>query len=146
MRAAMRDLVAPAPKLRVEIVDVREGTRGKEGVPQILNLPLDLPFLVRAAGRTRAGSEVIVPGQLQQPRMKPNCGARPLEDRAAQIVVNQGPRDARPGFEGVDMPAEKTLECLVDREKRKDGARVRQHHHEAGEGTYAAADPNRAET
>ena len=36
MRALMRDLVAPAPKLRVQIVDVDKRARGKEGVAEVV--------------------------------------------------------------------------------------------------------------
>jgi hypothetical protein len=43
------------------------------------------------------------------------------------------------------MAAKKTLERLIDREERKDGARVREHHHEARQRTHAPADPDRAE-
>ena len=43
------------------------------------------------------------------------------------------------------MPAQKTLERLVEREERKQRARVRQHHHKAGERPHAVADPDRAE-
>ena len=35
MRTLMRDLVAPAPKLGVQIVDVGKGPRGKEGVAEV---------------------------------------------------------------------------------------------------------------
>ena len=46
MRALMRDLVAPAPKLRVQIVDIGEGPRRKEGVAEVVNLALDLALLI----------------------------------------------------------------------------------------------------
>ena len=39
------DVVPPALELGVEIVEVAEGSGGEEGVPQILDLPFDLPFL-----------------------------------------------------------------------------------------------------
>ena len=44
MGPLVRDLVAPPPKLRIEVVDVAKGPRGEEGVPQILNLALDFAF------------------------------------------------------------------------------------------------------
>ncbi len=40
MAALMRDLVAPAPKLRVQIVDIAKRPRGKERVPEF---PFSLP-------------------------------------------------------------------------------------------------------
>ena len=44
MRTAMRDVVAPPPKLRVQIRDIDKRARGKEGVAQVLDLALDFPF------------------------------------------------------------------------------------------------------
>ena len=144
MGTLMRDLVAPAPKLRVQIVDIDKRARRKEGVAQVLDLALDLPLLIGAARRARPRRKVIVPGELEQPRVKPNRGAGALEDGTAQVVVDQGPRDARPRLEGLDMAAQKTLERLIDREEREDGARVREHHHKAGQRPHAAADADRA--
>ena len=55
MRALMRDVVAPAPKLRVQIVDIDKRARRKEGVAQVLNLALDFPLLIgRAPAYTAA--------------------------------------------------------------------------------------------
>ena len=42
------------------------------------------------------------------------------------------------------MAAQKTLERLIDGEERKDGARVREHHHKPGERAHAAANPDGA--
>jgi hypothetical protein len=50
MRALMRDLVAPPPKLRVELLNVAERARRKERVPQVLNLALDFPVLIPRSG------------------------------------------------------------------------------------------------
>jgi hypothetical protein len=44
MAALMRDGVAPLHELRAEIVEIAERPRGEEGMPQVLNLALDLPF------------------------------------------------------------------------------------------------------
>jgi hypothetical protein len=44
------------------------------------------------------------------------------------------------------MPAEKALECLVQREVREERAGVREDHHETGQGPRAVADADRAET
>ena len=80
MGAWMRDLVTPAPKLRVEIVDVDKRPRRKEGMAQVLNLALDLPLFIRAARGTRSGGKVIVAGELEQPRVEADVLADPLED------------------------------------------------------------------
>ena len=41
------------------------------------------------------------------------------------------------------MAAQKTLERLIQREEREEGARVREDHHKAGERPGAVADPDR---
>lgn len=124
MRTLVRDLVAPAPKLRIQVVDIGKRARRKEGVPQVLDLSLDLPLLVGAVRRAWPRRKVIVTGELEQPRMKADCGARALEDGAAQIIVDQGPCHARPSVKGVDMAAQKALQRLIDGEEGADGARV----------------------
>jgi hypothetical protein len=144
MRPLMPNLVAPPPKLGVQIVDVDKRARCKKGVPQVLDLSLDFPFLVATPWRTRPRREVIVPRELEQPRMKPNRGARAFEDGAAQIIVDQRPWNARPRLKGRDMAAEKALQRLVEGEEGKHGARVRQHHHKSGQRTDAAADADGA--
>jgi hypothetical protein len=60
MRTLMRDIVPPAPKLGVQIVDIDKRARRKEGVTQILNLSLDFPLLVPPRRRTRPWREVIM--------------------------------------------------------------------------------------
>jgi len=144
MRPLVRDLVAPPPKLRIEVVDVAKGAGGEEGVPQVLNLALDFAFLVPAAGRTGAGREVIVTRELEQAGVKANRAPLPFEHGALEVVVDQGARDPAIRLEGLDMAPEKTLERLVEREEGTDRPRVRQHHREAGERPRAVADPDRA--
>ena len=117
MAALMRDLVAPAPKLRVQIVDIAKRPRGKERVPEVLNLALDFPFLIAAAGGTGPHGKVIVAGELEQPRMKPNGTALAFEHGTAKIVVDEGPCHANKAvMKGLDMPAQETLEGLIERE------------------------------
>jgi hypothetical protein len=42
MRTLVRALVAPAPKLRIQVLDIEKRARRKEGVSQVLDLALDL--------------------------------------------------------------------------------------------------------
>jgi hypothetical protein len=44
MRALMRGVVPPAPKLGVQIIDVDKRARRKEGMAQVLDLSLDFPL------------------------------------------------------------------------------------------------------
>jgi hypothetical protein len=73
MRALMGDRVAPGAKLRSDRRHYKRAD-GKERVPEVLNMPLDFSLLVPRPGRTRPGREVIVPGELEQPRMKADRG------------------------------------------------------------------------
>ena len=113
MAPLMRHLVAPAAKLRVEIVDIDKRARGKERVPHVLDLALDFPLLIAAAGRAGARRKVIMAGQLQQARMKTDGGAGAFEHGTPEVVVDQGPGHALEGHEAVDVPAEKTFTVNV---------------------------------
>jgi hypothetical protein len=81
MRALVRVRVAPVAKLRIKIVDIPKRPCGEEGIAEIENLPLDFALLVPASGRAGAGGEVVVPRELEQPRMKADRGALPFQDR-----------------------------------------------------------------
>src|SRR5262245_6244568 len=150
MAALMRDLVAPAPKLRVQIVDIAKRPRGKERVPEVLNLALDFPLLIAPARRTGSGGKVIVAGELEPPRMKPNGTALTFEHGTAKVVVDEGPCNANKAvMKGLDMPAQETLKGLIEREQCRDRSRIGQHHHEPGERPGAVADadgPKRAQS
>lgn len=143
MAPLVRDRVAPRDKLRLEIVDIAKGARRDEGVPQILDLPLDLPLLVGARRRAGAWGEVIVAGQLKEPRVEVNGRALPVQHRGLQIVVDEGAGTAAEGAEGLDVSAEEALERLVQREDGVDRARVAEDEHEGGQGPRAATDPDR---
>jgi hypothetical protein len=54
---------------------------------QVLDLALDFPLLVSPPWRTRPWCEVIVAGELEQPRMKPNGTALAFEHGTAKVVV-----------------------------------------------------------
>ena len=140
MAPLVRDRVAPVRELRVEIVEVAERARGEEGVAQVLDLPLDLALFVGARRRAGPGREVIVPGELEEARMKVNRAALAIEHRALEIVVDQDPGTAAQGVDGLDVAAQKALERLVEREDRVDRARVAEHEHEARQRALAAPD------
>jgi hypothetical protein len=57
MRTLIRNLVPPAPKLRVQIIDIREAPRHKGGVPEVLNLASIFPFSFRRPGVQRRGAK-----------------------------------------------------------------------------------------
>ena len=144
VRALMGDLVPPALKLRIEIVHIAKRPGGEEGVPQIADLALDFALLIAARRGTGPDRKMIMPCEVEEPRMKPDRGPVALKDGRLQVVVHQGPGDAQ-YLEGHDVAAQKALEGLVQGEVREEGARVRQDHHETGEGPRAVADPERPE-
>ena len=140
----MGDVVPPAAKLRVEVVEVAKGPGRKERVPEVLDLALDFPLLIAAGRRTGPGHKVRVPRELEQAGMKLNRRAPPIKHSAAEIVVDQGPGTPAQRLEGGDVSAEEALERLVQREEREEGARVAEDHHEAGDRAHAVADADRA--
>jgi len=87
----VRDLGDPTRELRIEIFDGRESSRGEERVTEVLDLALDFPFFVSAVRRARLGREVVVAGEVEDPRVKPNVIASALEDDALEIVVLMWP-------------------------------------------------------
>ncbi len=78
--------------------------------------------------------------------MKADRGPLALEHGTLHVVVHQRAGRAAEDLKGLDMAAQKTLEGLVQREVREEGARVRKDHHEAGEGPGPVADPDRPES
>ena len=95
MGTLMRNLLAPATKLRVQIIDIRKRPRGKERIAEVLDLALDFAFFIGPSGCARPRGKMIVPGELEQARMKPNGAALAFEHRTAEVVVDQGPCHAR---------------------------------------------------
>ena len=77
--------------------------------------------------------------------MKLYGGAAAVEDRAAQVVVDEGAGDAAEGVEGVDVTAEEALQRLVEGEEGGDGARVAEDHDETGDRAHAVSDADLAE-
>ena len=65
MGPLVRHLVAPPPKLGIQVIDIGKRPRGKELMTEVLNLPLDFALLVSPARRTRTRREVIVAGELE---------------------------------------------------------------------------------
>ncbi len=105
MRTLMGDVVSPALKLRVEIVDIAKGAGGKERVAEVADLPLDFAFLIAAGGRAGPDREMVMPGEFEQPRVEADRGPLAFEHGTFQVVVHQGPRGSAEDLEGFDMAA-----------------------------------------
>jgi len=59
---------------------------------------------------------VIVGAQLHQAGVEVDLIATPLQYGTAQIIVQDDPRNTRPGFEGMHMAAQEVLHALVEEE------------------------------
>ena len=79
--------VAPAPGPRVEVRQVGESARGKEGVTDILDGALDAPFLGAPEGPARLGGEVIVTAEFKQAWMEVKGVAIAFKDDGLKIVI-----------------------------------------------------------
>lgn len=139
-RACRSDALGPVDDLLVEVGDTREGTGGEEGVAKVLDRALDLALLVAAIGSAWLGREVIVPGELEDPRIESDVLADALEDDALEVVVEERPRHAAEGLKGEDVAPGEALGRLVEDKAGEDRAREAEHHHEAGETSHGAAD------
>ncbi len=72
-------------------------------------------------------------------------GAAALQHSRFEIVVEDGARLSIPSLEGMHMAAQEVLGALIEEELEIESARIRQRHHEAGEGALRAADADMAE-
>jgi hypothetical protein len=90
-------------------------------VPEVLDRPLDFALLVAAIRRARFRGEVILPGQLEQPRVVADVVAHPFEDDALQIVVQEGAGHPPECLERFHVAAQEAFERLVECEARIDG-------------------------
>ena len=130
----MRDLVAPAPKLRVQIVDIGEGPGGEEGVAEVVDLALDLALLIgarrayRAAARSDNGRRARASADESESRCprvrarhcadcrRPGCGRRPATPAKAST-----------------WPRRKLSSVWSSVKSAKTAREYDEHHHKAGE-------------
>src|SRR5713226_2413794 len=137
--------VAPAPGPRVEVRQIGERARGKEGMTDILDGALDAPFLGAPKGPARLGSEVIVTAEFEQARVEVNGIATAFENDGFEIVIKYGSGTATPLAKGMHMAQQEVLECLIEKELEVKGATVSEREHEAGETTQGTANGDRTE-
>ncbi len=135
----------PLGELGIEVVDRAEGPGREEGVAQVLDHPLHAAFFIAAGHGAGLRGEVVVAGELEQPRVEADVLAVAFEDDAFQVVVQEHSRHAPQGGEGLDVAAEKALERLVEGEARVDGAGPGEHEHEARQHAAGTTDLEGAE-
>ena len=73
-------------------------------------------------------------GEVEQSRVEADRVAVPLQHGAAQIVVQNDPRDAVPCSEGAEMTAQKILHAGVEEKAQKYVPREAEHHDEGHQG------------
>ena len=132
--------VAPGPELLVEIRDVAERPGREERVPEVAHGPLDAAFFPGGSDRTGAGHAVVMAAQFEEARVETDRVALPLEDGAAQIIVEEDPGHTLQGLEGRDVAAEEALERLIHGEQCMQRPRPAQHQDEGGQSPGGAAD------
>jgi hypothetical protein len=82
-RAAMRFPITPLKSLAVEIFQRGEWAGCEEGFAYVPDDPLDPPFLISGAHLAGASWKVVVGAELEDPGIKVNGVAAPLEHHAA---------------------------------------------------------------
>ena len=137
--ALVRVLVAPELSLAIAF-----GQRGKssacpERVANIADSAFHAAFLIAGAHLARPWSEVIMRAQLDQPRVKLDLIAAAFQHRALEIVVKNYARLPVPVGKSMHVAAQEILHGLIEEELQIQGSRIRQRHHEAGQGSLGAA-------
>ena len=107
----------PLRELRVEILDRREAPGREEGVAQVLDHALHAAFLITPGHGAGLRREVVVAGELEQPRVEADVLAGPLEDDAFQVVIQQDSRAPTQRGERLDVATRK-LSSVWSRAKR----------------------------
>jgi hypothetical protein len=141
----MGGLGDPLRELPIEGLDRREAPRREERVTEVLDHPLHAAFLIAAGHGAGLRGEMVVAGELEQPRVEANVRAGPLEDDAFQVVIQQGPRAPAQRGERLDVAAEEALQRLVEGEARVDRAGPGEHEDEARQDAARAPNLHRAE-
>ncbi len=122
----MGNLIAPHQCLTIALFQSGKGPTGPKRFAHIANGPLHPAFLIASAYLAGARREVIVGAQLHQSRVEVDLIATPLQYGAAQIVVENDPRLARPGLKGMDVASQEVLHGLIEEELQIQRPRVGQ--------------------
>ena len=96
-------VIAPAPRLPIEVRQVGKGARRKEGMTNILDRSFDASFLIAAGHLARLRGEMIVTAEFEQAGMKTDVAATAFQHHCFQIVIENGSGTAAPVVKGMDM-------------------------------------------
>src|SRR5207249_3044915 len=101
-------------------------TGGKERIPDILDGSFNASLLVTAGRSASTRLEVIMGSQLQQPRMKADRIAEPLQHSGFKIVIENEAWRIAPVAERVNMTAKEVFQRLIEEELQIERPGVRQ--------------------
>src|SRR5271166_337155 len=131
VQARIGNRVEPAPKLRVEIVEVAERAAEEEVLTDVAERPFDLAFGLRPVGPAGSRLEAVVPGQVDKAAIVDDQTVGILADhrRLHPIVEDLAWRPADRLDRG-DVTAQDRLQVLMDDKASPDQARIAEHHGE----------------
>ena len=125
------DTIQPAAKLRVQVLQIAEGTGEEEVLADVTERPLDLSLGLGPIGLAGPRMEAIVASQVDQgPIVDDAVRVALAEHRRLHAVVEQFARCAAEGLERRHMAAQHRRQVLVHHEPCPDQPAVAQHHGE----------------
>ena len=137
--------IAPAARLRVQVVQVGVRAGGEEVVANVAYGAFHPALLITARHRDRPRLVAVVTCERQQRGVEADRVAAALQHGALQVVVEHDPGAAAEGGEGLGVAADEGCAVGVEEEAQEDAARVAQHHDEGHQGAAGAADLQMAE-
>ena len=134
------DTIAPGFSLSIKIFQIDEFAGSEKAQAYESDGPFDFAFFVAPGYGHRAWLVAVVPGEVQQGRMKADRVAATFDHGAFKIIVQQDPRDAAPSREGTNMSAQEIFHASVQEEAQINRPRIAQHHDEGQQWPARAAD------
>jgi hypothetical protein len=129
----------PGVGLRIEIVQVGERAGGEERIPDEPYGSFHATFFVAARHRDGAGFVTVMRSEVEQGRVEADRITVPLQHGAAQVIVQNDPRNAVPYGKRAEMAAQEVLHAGVEEEAQKDVPREAEHYDEGHQGTARPA-------
>jgi hypothetical protein len=124
--ARVTDVVQPRRELGVNILDAGKATRLEERLAEVMDGFFDFSLFVAPVWGAGLRSEVVVSGQLEDPRVIPHELSIALEHDRLEIVIEKLSWRTPKRLERQDVSTKKALERLVECEAHEKSARERQ--------------------
>jgi hypothetical protein len=132
--------VTPVKRLAVEVFQSRKRASGKKGFAYIPDRSFHAPFLIAGAYLTRAGREMIMGAQIQEPGMKADGVAPAFHHRTAKVVIQQDSGQTGPVSKGMHVATQEALHALIEEELEVERPRVGERYHETGKPPAGSTD------